>query len=311
MPRSAVTNVGCLARAVSLLVAASCSGGATSPQGGPLSAAQQDVCRRVERAYRENAPDYPAQRDAAVQDAAITAWLVRVFVLDVFRAREQRPLGKDEDVLRAAARIGVPLESRAIAEIVALGAKAVPVLVADLLLHDQPQPRELGVELLVRIGASASPDLRDVALRGEKRERRAAARALAAIGVDGETLAVLRQLASDGDFTVRADAVRGIHDGGVPARDLLVARVAKDEDAFVRRVAAQALSHFPDAVAARTLVDYLARCDAENDRQGAIVAQASLQGIAGTRGMRTVAEWRAFAAALEEAPGAGGARTRR
>src|SRR5699024_812042 len=102
------------------------------------------------------------------------------------------------------------IERRAIAQLVALADVAVPVLVHDLLEHEQPHLRELGAELLAHVGAPAVPALQRVATGGAPKQRRAAARALGRIGIDASVLATLRQLAADGDYTVRADALRAL-----------------------------------------------------------------------------------------------------
>jgi hypothetical protein len=298
MSPCAVTNVSRSRAAVLLMVCAGCAGGAAPGVPAALSPAQIQVCKDVERAYREADPDYARLRGDAVRDPAVAGWLTRLFVLDLFRVREGRPLGKDEDLLRAAARIEDPVESRAIGEIEALGALAVPVLVADLLQNSQPQPRELGIELLSRIGMPALPALQAVARDGEPRHRRAAARALGLISQDEAVFAVLRSLAGDGDYTVRADALRGFRSGDAGARALLIQHLENDDDPFVRRVAAQSLAHFPSASAATALIGYLERCKQERDVPGEQAAQASLQVFAGTRGPRTPDAWRVFAASL-------------
>ncbi len=273
-------------------VFAACGGAPPSYRPGELTPEQIGVCRDADRAYHENSKDYPALRERIAKDPVMTAWLVRVFVRDLITVREGRPLGEDDELFRAAARIENPVEARAMAEIRQLGAAAVPTLVGDLLLHSQPQPRELGIELLSMVGAPAVPALQEVARTGEVRPRRSAARALGRIGVDGAVLATLRELASDGDFTVRADALRGITGGGEPARALLLERLQQDGDPFVRRVAAQALGNFPGRVSAMALVDFLERCRREQDTAGETAAQKTLQRLAGVRSMREPAAWR-------------------
>jgi hypothetical protein len=282
--------------AVLLLAACAASGKKFDP--GPLDAERLAKCRAAEVAYRAKAPEYPQLRDALVGDPVAASWLVRMFVRDLFAVREGRPLGKDEELLRAAARIDDPVETRAMAEILTLGAVAVPTLVGDLLLYDQPQPRELGIELLGRIGAPALPALHDVARSDEPRHRRAAARTFTAIGANAEALAELRRLSQDSDYTVRADAVRGLRHGDAAAGELVRQVLLADADPFVRRVAAGALAGHADAKAAVALIDYLDRCKRELDAQGAQVAQESLQAISGSRGPRTVEAWRAWAAKI-------------
>lgn len=285
------------------VLVASCAGSPSGWQPGTLSKAQADACRAAERAYRAEAADYQVRRDELAADPVTASWLVRMFVRDLFTVREGRPLGEDQDLLRAAARIVDPVESRALAEIQALGAAAVPTLVGDLLLHSQPQPRELGIELLTRVGAPAMPALQEVARTGEPRQRRAAARALGAIGVDQNVFATLHQLTGDEDYSVRADALRSLRGGGEAAQNLLIERLRDDADPFVRRVAAQSLAAFSGRAPAMALIDYLERCKRERDFPGEQAAQASLQKMAAARGPRTPDAWRAFARGLSDPTG--------
>ena len=298
------------------VVFAACTATPPAYQPGELTPDQVTLCRDADRAYHANSPDYPALRERIVVESVMTAWLVRVFVRDLITVREGRPLGED-DAARAAARIENPVEARALAEIRQLGAAAVPTLVGDLLLHSQPQPRELGIELLSLVGAPAVPALQVVARTGEIRPRRSAARALGRIGVDGDVLTTLRELLADRDFTVRADAARSITGGGEPARQLLIQCVQEDRDPFVRRVATAALGNFPGRASAMVLVDSLERCRREQDSDGEIAAQTTLQRLAGVRTMREPAAWRQHpwsevpvvpAAAVDSAPTKGNSR---
>lgn len=296
-----VATHDCLAarRAVSclllLLGLGACSSAPARFEPGALTAAQVELCRAAEKAYREQAADYPQKRAAAAADPVAAAWLVRMFLRDLFVAREGQPLGEDQPLFRAAARVVDPVETRALAELRTLGAVAVPTLVGDLLLHSQPQPRELGIELLAMIGAPAVPALQEVARTGETRPRRAAARALGGIGLDDRVLATLRTLAGDSDYTVRADALRSLRGGGEAARTLLTERLAGDPDPFVRRVAAETLGHAEGRAVMLALADYLERCQKEADHKGEVAAQLSLQRIANSSGLRSVADWRTAA----------------
>lgn len=289
-----------------LLTLAACAGAPPRHQLAPLSPEQQQLCVTVEKAYRGEAAEYPALRDRATTDALVAAWLTRMFVRDIFTAREQRPVGKDEALLRAVGRLADPVETRAIAELKHLGALAVPTLVGDLLLHNQPQPRELGVELLSHVGQPALPALVEVAQRGLPRQQRAAARALGAIGVDERSLPVLRQLAHDADFAVRADALRALRSGGPAARDLLLDRLRNDPDPFVSRVAALSLGAFPERQVGEALVAFLERSKATIDSRGVEAAQQALQQVTGTTLVRSADAWRDAVAAL---PGGAAAAT--
>jgi HEAT repeat protein len=267
---------------------------------GPLTAAQTAQLKAAEAAYRSASPDYPKLRDAIAQDAAACGWLVRMLVRDVFTAREGRPLGEDTEFLRAAAKLADPVEQRAVAELKALGAAAVPTLVGDLLQHDQPQPRELGVELLGEVGQPAKAALLPLAKEGPNKQRRAAIRALGRIGFDAEGFALAQALATgDGDFTVRADALRSLRGGGAAAQALLIERLRGDGDAYVRRVAAETLTDFPTTASATALADFLDASEKAGDRDSRRVAQRALCEMAGVRAARPAAEWRSWAAGVD------------
>lgn len=267
--------------ALSCLLAA-CASTEAKWSPGQLDQVRLEKCRLAERAYREETPDYPGLRDDLAKDPVAASWFVRMLIRDLFTVREGRPLGEDQDLMRAAAKIEDPLEVRALAEIGEFGAVAVPTVVNDLLRHSQPQPRELGIELLARIGRPSLPALREMAHDGEPRHRRAAGRAMAAVGIDTEVMAMLTELAADPDFTVRADALRSLRGvGGAPAAALLRRSLSSDSDPFVRRQAAQSLAAFVELDSANVIIEYLARCQREGDERGEDAAQEALCQLSG------------------------------
>ncbi len=311
----------------------------------------RDVAKQlaeVERLYRAEAKDYPAARTALVGDPAVgggnpvaAAWLTRLFIRDVITGREGlqgQGLGSEDiEFARAAAGQRDRVADRATAEIVALGAQAVPTLVGDLLRSSQSQLREVGVELLQQVGAPAVPALLEVARGGELPARRGAVRVLGAHYEQPAVGTLLRELLDASDFTLRADVARGLAGAGAAAQPLLLERVARDRDPFVRRTALEAaaqtpdaavravlldrlahdedaavqlaaarhLGRFPDRSVAGPLVDYLDRCDRVTDGKGWMTAQLSLQQLARQRGRRTVEEWRKWASTWD--PAAAGA----
>lgn len=282
------------------LVAAACAAAPERAQPGQPDAPQRARLKAAEAAYRAGAPELPTLRGEVAADPVTAAWYTRMLVRDILAAREGRPLGEDAEFLRAAAGIDDPTTARAVAELRALGAAALPTLVGDLLQHDQPQPRELGVELLAELGPTARAALTPVARDGAVRQRRAAIRALGRIGFDADGFALAQAMArGDGDFTVRADALRSLRGGGPAAQALLIERLQGDRDAYVRRVAAETLAGFPSTASATALVDYLAACENAADDDGRRAAQRALGEMAGVRGARTVADWRAWAAGVD------------
>lgn len=292
-------------RHAAALVLALCAAACATPlvryQPGPLSADQLELVRKAEAAYRKDAPDYPVLRARVAEDPVATAWLVRMFVRDLVRVRERplAPTGGEEIVVRAVEGAD-PVGVRATNEIRHLGAKAVPLLIGDLLLHESTLPRELGIDLLAVVGQAAVPDLLDVAARGDVRQRRAAARALGRVGADDRALSVLVAMAEDDDYTVRADALRGLAGCGEPAIAHLTARLAGDQDPFVQRVAAEQLGRFPVRASGDALVVYLERCLRSRDESGERSAQASLQVLTGKRGLRPPEAWQRLVLTLPE-----------
>lgn len=286
-----------------LATCAACGGAPQQPVLGELRADQLQALQAAEAAYRADPADpaqreraanvYQTRRDALAKDPVAAAWLTRMFIRDLFAVREGRPVGEDEGLFRAAAKIADPVETRALAEIRTLGAAAVPTLLGDLLRNEQPQPRELGIELLGVVGAPAAPAVLAELESREPRQRRAAARALGRIGPDPAGRATLLRLAeADGDFTVRADAVRALGACGSAVEPQLRQRLAADPDPFVRRTAAQVLANASDQASLRAIVDFLERCERETDRLGEKAAQKSLEQALGSRGPRTAAAWR-------------------
>lgn len=310
----------CLGAAVSLLLcAASCGTPASNYTPGQLDTDQMSRCRAVAQAYVDNQAEYPQLRDELRADPVAMAWFVRYLETDIVRTREgQVEVLSQEDVridrVRAMQKRrdepvkwdlpGQRPDSRAVAQIIAIGDMAVDVVVNDLALSPQEFLRGIGIELLTGIGEPAVPALLQLARTGEPQQQRVAARALGEIGARGVALDALRELARSPVWRIRSDAATGLSSGGPEARDLLI-EMLSDEDAFVRRKAGEALSAYKDRVSAGALVDFLEACKKSEDWMGERAAQKALQGIAGTRLPRAATAWRQFA---EELPAGEGER---
>jgi HEAT repeat protein len=264
---------------------------------------QKERLRRFETAWRKGEPESDALRAELAQDPVTACWLTRLFVRDVMASREGREPGRDRQLLRSAAGMDDPVETRALAQLDALGAAAVPCLVEDLCKHRQGYVRQLGVELLGRIGAPALPGLQPLVAGEDAVGRRTAAQALGAMPPSDATLALLRGLAHDGDFTVRAAAAQSLAPGGPGAAELLRNMLAAEADPFVRRSAALALGRHREPESATALIDYLERCKRELDPQGEIAAQDALQALAQSRGPRSAEAWRNWARTFDPARG--------
>ncbi|MBK8098227.1 MAG: HEAT repeat domain-containing protein [Planctomycetes bacterium] len=307
-------------RSLPLLLAA-CASGPARPElfdpGRPESATQERLVA-YEKLYRRDDPAAASERDQLAQDPTSAFWLTRMYVRDILFVREGRsessarqiqydkhtprveaqpgvavsvrPSGDTTEMMRQAAKLKNPVETRALEQIDALGERAVPCLVQDLLPRTGIS-RELGVELLGRIGAPALPGLAPSLQSGDARIRRTAIRAVAAMAPEPAVLASLRAAATDGDFGVRGEAIAGLARGD--GDDVVRVRraVTDDADAFVRRKAAAALVVHRDRATATTLIGFLQRCKSEREAEGERVAQESLARLAGSTGPRTVDMW--------------------
>lgn len=319
--------------AAALLAALFATGCAGAPatalhDPGEPSREQLAALRAAEAAYRAGDERLAELRDGLVADPVTAFWFTRMVVRDLIFVREAqvgsgelvtlqgeargRPgddfdaavrRGRDADAsglfLRAAKGERSPVEVRALAQIDALGAHAVPCITLDLCRHKQALVRQLGVDLLGRLGPAAMPGVDRLAGSGEPQDRRTAAQALGAMPASAATFAALERLAEDADYGVRGAALRSLEHGGPRGGRLLRKRLAEDPDPFVRRSAAFGLGGHCDRPSAEALVAYLERCQREQDARGADAAQEALQALSRTAGPRTVHAWRSWASSFD------------
>ena len=284
---------------------------------GQIDKNQMARCKEVAQAYVDSTPEYPQLRDTLREDPVAIAWFVRYLESEIVQAREGQVelLGEEkvrlDRVKEMQQRSKEPVEwnlpgqrpdSRAIAQIVAIGEPAVAVVVNDLALSPQEFLRSIGIELLTGIGDPAVPALLKLARTGDQQQQRVAARALGEIGARGVAFDALRELAGSAEWRISSDAAQGLAHGGPEARDLLM-QMLRDEDAFVRRKAGESLANYKDRVAAVALVDFLEQCQQQKDWTGELAAQKALQGIAGTRTPRAAQAWRRFAEEMDAGEG--------
>ncbi|MFT4840189.1 MAG: hypothetical protein ACI8UD_002997 [Planctomycetota bacterium] len=294
---------------LALITVSACGTPANSYSPGQLDDDQRYAVKRVVKAFVLSYEDYPALRDELLKDPVATKWFIRDLESRIVNVRmgQAEMLGEEKvriDRVREATRQrntpvewnlpGQRADSRAIAQIIEIGEPAVDVVINDLALSPQEFLRSIGIELLTGIGDPAVPALLKLASTGEQQQQRVAARALGEIGAVGPSFDALKELARSPVWRIRSDAAKGLAKGGPAARDLLI-EMLRDEDAFVRRKAGEALAQYKDRIAATALVDFLESCKTSKDWTGELAAQKALQAIAGTRGPRAAAAWRRFA----------------
>ena len=254
---------------------------------------QMAALKAAEQAYRKKDAGFAAQRDALAQEPVTAFWLTRMLIDWTLKARDPREISEKQK-LGSAADVRDAAENRAMDQIVAMGPAAVPCVVEDLMKNKAADRRELGVELIGRIGTVALPEVTPLLTESEGRLRRTGMRAVAAMPPSPQTRELLLRGAADADFGVRGEAVRGLGPGGPAEAALLHKALVQDEDPFVRRSAAQALGTFRDQESARLLIEYLERCYRERESLGQQAAQASLQSLSGMKGQRTPEAWRSW-----------------
>ena len=323
MTFSAATNHGpmaprCCLAMLALFAVSACGTTANDYSPGQLNDEQLKRVREVVKAFLNSDENYPELRDEVLKDPVAIKWFVRDLESRIVHAREGQSemLGEEkvrlDRVKEATRRRGKPAEwslpgqrpdTRAIAQIIAIGEPAVEVVVNDLALSSQEFLRSIGSELLTGIGDPAVPSLLELANTGDQQQQRVAARALGEIGAVGVSFDALCELARSPVWRIRSDAAKGLANGGPEARDFLVEMLG-DEDPFVRRKAGESLARYKDRIAATALIDYLESCMSSEDSAGELAAQKALQAISGTRMVRASSAWRRFVD--EMPPGEGG-----
>jgi hypothetical protein len=294
---------------LALFAVSACGSTASDYSPGQLNEGQFERVREVVKAFVKGDESYPELRDELLKDPVASKWFVRDLESRIVHAREGQSemLGEEkvrlDRVKEATRRRGKPEEwnlpgqrpdSRAIAQIIAIGKPAVEVVVNDLALSSQEFLRSIGIELLIGIGDPAVPALLELANAGDQQQQRVAARALGEIGAVGVSFDALCELARSSVWRIRSDAATGLANGGPKARDFLVEMLA-DEDPFVRRKAGESLARYKDRIAATALVDFLESCKKSKDWAGELAAQKALQVMAGSKGPRAATAWRRFA----------------
>ena len=262
----------------------------------PLTPEQNKALAAAERLYRANDEAYPAARDELAKDPVTALWLTRMVARDAVVAFDRRQ-ASDGDFLRQA--VGTdPVWDRALVEIEALGATAVPCLITDLLRHPRHDRRRLGVTLLARTGADSIPAMRTELEGPDDALRRLTVLAVGEMPAGEGPLGALRAAAKDPEFTVRSAACEGLARMGTAGFADLRAALTAESDPFVRRVAARGLGGDRTRITAEALLTYMRACAVAGDRDGVAAAHEAMSRLADRdprrpRGVEAWAVWTA------------------
>ena len=250
-----------------------------------------EVLKQAERAYRNNDPEFSSLLDELGDQPAMAFQFTRLLETDLLWARKNRR-SEDAEFLRAAVGRSHPIEERALSAMATLGSRAMPAIHQDLLEHPYIDNRQVGLQAAESIGAPAEAWLLELAVSSDPARRRTAVEGLGRIPSSPATTAALEAALVDAEFTVRAKAVVAVarHGNAAAVRNVLIL----EDDAFVRRRAAEELAAFEGLESARALVDYLDASREARDAAGVTAAQGSLGSLAGTDGRRSVSAWRSW-----------------
>lgn len=273
--------------------------GAIASKGPALSKAQLEDLKRFETLWRARDQGAVAVREALARDPDTAFWLARLFVRDAVLALD-RGLASPGEIEQVAASAGDSPLDRAVKELAAMGGAAVPCVREDLLRHPFADRRELGVHVMQAIGRPALETLIAALAESDPRLRHAAARALGGMVSDARARAGLANATTDPDFVVRAAAWQSLARAGDDERARLLAALAGESDAFVRRALAQSLAAFRTRAVAEAIVAYRVRCVQERDTRGIEIADATLHALSGRKNAGGDAFWRAWLATLSQ-----------
>lgn len=281
---------------------------------GELSQQQRTRCQELAQAYVDQAPDYRERRDELAEDPTAIRWFVRWLEAALVQVREasaeripdEKALFTGAGILKDGSRFGMTRPQtmpgrRELEEIVAIGVPAIEVVMQDLVLSEQGFLRALGLEILLEIGEPAVPRLVELARDGDVRAQRNAARALGAIGAEGEGLAALERLSHSSEWLVRSDVAQALAADGPEARDLLLRMLADEQDTFVRGQILKSLGTYRDREVGEVLVEHLVAAHEELDGKSARAAQSALETLAKKPGVRSAAAWLTYVQQLPSA----------
>lgn len=260
-----------------------------------VSAQKKQMLMEAEQLYRAEDPEFDETLDEMSQDPEMAYWLTLMLVGDLKVAWDTAQID-EENMFRSVLGRRNPIVERVLRHFDAMGSRTTECLVRDVVRSEFFQTRTIGVTLLARVGETALPGVEEMARDPDPAVRRLAAQVLDEMGdpVPERAIRLSRSLVEDPDFTVRAEAVKGLARGGEEEGELMRQILLNDPDPFVQRTTATEILAFPDLATAAALVQYMEVCITRGDRSGIDAADASLRRLAGRPQSQGVASWRAW-----------------
>ncbi len=291
---------------VGLLLAGLALGACSSSSSSKRSSTSSGTGRVVEvdqlpqshrdllRAYGAGGDAWESARAQALDDPALTRFLVENLFLELVRAH--RSLGGDDSERALRAR------DRARVELARMGAPAAPTLAAALEVADDVAA-ELAAQTLGAIGRPALPALLEVLAAPQPNARQRAALALARMphGAREEPRVrdALVRASADAEWFVRAQAARALGARGVRDVETAPWRIAlekllSDRDEAVVEAAAGALTELADPQAIGALIAALNEATNEAELRKFRALQHALERLSGVGPQPSIAAWRAW-----------------
>ena len=284
-----------------LLVLVGC--GTSAPPSPPtlaysfddVSTQKKQMLVEAEQLYRADDPEFDAVLDELSRDPEMAYWLTLMLVGDLKVAWDTAQIDEDH-MFRSVLGQRNPIVERVLRHFDAMGSRTTECLVRDVVRSEFFPTRSIGVTLLARLGETALPGVEEMAQDSDPTMRRMAAQVLDEMEDPAPQRAIRlsRSLVKDPDFTVRAEAVKGLTRGGEDEGELMRQILLNDPDPFVQRTTATEILAFPDLATAAALVQYMEACITRGDRSGIDAADASLRRLAGRPQSQGVASWRAW-----------------
>jgi hypothetical protein len=247
-------------------------------------------------AWREEAPDWTALRRAALEDPALTRFLVENLVLDMLAGYGRA------DFATPGAVLGSQFD-RARAELIVIGEPSTWSL-AELNAIGNGYGSAIGGQALIEIGRPSIPAVVEQLDRKEFQARGRAVDVLAELPHARRGEPALQErlrvmVVQDPEWTVRkrcvdALAARASRDTTVEAARRSISRALGDPDEAVRRTAARALIRVGDPQGIPALINFLERCEREADLRGHDAALQALRALSGRTEPSDSASWRAY-----------------
>ena len=260
-----------------------------------VSDQKKQMLMEAEQLYRADDREFAVALDELSQDPEMAYWLTRMLVRDLSLVWATAQIDEDR-MFRSVLGQSNPAEERALRHFDAMGDRTIECLVRDVVRSEIFETRRTGVRLLARVGETALPGVEEMARDPDPTVRRTAAQVLDQMEdpVPEGAIRLSRSLVEDLDYTVRAEAVKGLARGGEAEGELMRQILSKDPDPFVQRTVATEILAFPDLATAAALVQYMEVCVKRGDRSGIDAADSSLRRLAGRPRSQGVASWRAW-----------------